>query len=66
MFLKILIATTILVAFTMLALGIKMLFDKDASFTGHSCSMEGGKSNEVSGCASCDIQELAHCADKKN
>ena len=64
MFLKILIVSVVLVAFTMLALGIKMLFNKDASFTVHSCSLEDGKLNEASGCAGCGIQEVANCPEK--
>ncbi len=54
-----------MVAFTMLALGIKMLFNKDATFTVHSCSLEDGNLNEAGGCASCGIQEMTNCPEKE-
>ncbi len=66
MFLKILILSVILVAFTMLALGVKLLFNKKASFTGHACSMENENSNETGGCAGCGIQEVTNCPEKEN
>ena len=66
MFLKILILSIILVAFTMLALGVKLLFNKEASFTDHACAMEDGELNKVGGCAACEIQELANCSEKDN
>ena len=64
MYLKILILSVIMVAFTMLALGIKMLFNKDATFTVHSCSLEDGNLNETGGCAGCGIQEMTNCPEK--
>jgi hypothetical protein len=64
MFLKILIVSVILVAFTMLALGIKLLFNKEASFSEHACALENGELNMDGSCASCKIKELANC--KKN
>ncbi len=66
MFLKILILSIILVAFTALALGVKMLFDKNASFTYHSCVHEDGDLYKTDGCAGCGIQEVTNCPEKKN
>ncbi len=66
MFLKILILSVILVAFTMLALGVKLLFNKESSFTGHACSLDDGKVNESGGCAGCGIQEVTNCPEKEN
>jgi hypothetical protein len=66
MFLKTLIVSVILVAFVMLALGVKMLFNKGASFTGHFCSLEEGKLNEANGCADCGIQDITNCPEKEN
>lgn len=63
MFLKILILSVILVAFTMLALGIKLLFDRDASFTHHSCVAEDQELNNVGGCLGCQIKDSANCTD---
>jgi hypothetical protein len=65
MFLKILILSVILVAFTMLALGVKLLFNKEATFTGHACSLENGKQNGIGGCAGCGIQEVTNCPEKE-
>jgi len=65
MFLKILILSIILVAFTILALGVKLLFNKEASFTGHACSLEDGNLNETGGCAGCGIQEVTNCSEKE-
>lgn len=66
MFLKLFIVSVILVAFTMLALGVKLLFDKDASFTHHSCALDDDKLNDVGGCIGCQVREIADCADKKD
>jgi hypothetical protein len=66
MFLKILILSVILLAFTMLALGVKLLFNKEATFTGHACSLEDGKLNETSGCVGCGIQDVANCSEKES
>lgn len=65
MFLKLFIVSVILVAFTMLALGVKMLFDRDASFTHHSCALEDEKLNNVGGCLGCQIKEIANCTEKE-
>ena len=65
MFLKILIVTIILVAFTMLSLGVKLLFDKDATFTYHSCSLDDGNLNKTGGCTGCGIQEVTNCPEKE-
>jgi hypothetical protein len=65
MFLNILILSIILVAFTMLALGVKLLFDKDATFTHHSCALEDEELNNVGGCLGCQIKDIANCTEKK-
>lgn len=67
MFLKLLIVSVILVAFTMLALGVKLLFNKEATFTEHACAMEDGDLNKIgSGCSSCEIKEIANCTENEN
>jgi hypothetical protein len=66
MFLKLLILSVILVAFTMLALGVKLLFDKEPSFTEHACAMEDGElNNNGGGCSSCEIKEIANCTENE-
>ncbi len=61
MFLKILIASVILVAFIMLALGVKLLFNKEATFSGHACALEDDELNKVGDCAGCEIKEQVNC-----
>ncbi len=58
--LKILIVAVILVAFAMLGLGVKLLFDKDAEFTHHSCAGENKDLNDVNGCTGCEIKKSAN------
>lgn len=65
MFLKLFLVSVILVAFTMLALGVKLLFDRNASFTHHSCALEDEKLNNVGGCLGCQIKEIANCKEKE-
>lgn len=57
MIIKTLIATVILVAFVMLALGIKMLFDKNGDFKVHSCSLDSDKFNNNGTCYPCQLRE---------
>lgn len=64
MFLRILILSVILVAFTILALGVKLFFNKEPSLSGDGCAAGDRELNKVGGCAACDIQELAHCSEK--
>jgi hypothetical protein len=49
----------------MLALGVKLLFDKDATFTHHSCALEDEELNNVGGCLGCQIKDIANCTEKK-
>jgi len=65
MFFKILIVSVILIAFTMMALGVKLLFNKEASFTEHACALEDGELNKDGSCASCEIKELANCKENE-
>jgi hypothetical protein len=64
MLLKVIIISIVLVAFVVLALGIKLLFDPDAEFTVHSCSLEEGKSSEDGSCLKCQLQDFANCPEK--
>ncbi len=63
MIIETLIASILLVAFVMLALGIKMLFDPNAEFTAHACSSENGSRDENGACASCQVKELTDCSE---
>ena len=66
MLLKTIIVSIILVAIIMLALGVKMLFDKNAEFTVHSCGLEDGESlNDNGACSKCQLKDLADCPEEK-
>ena len=43
MIIKTILITIILVGIIMLALGVKLLFNKDAEFTAHSCALDDNK-----------------------
>jgi len=66
MFLKTLIVAIILVGFVILALGIKMLFDRNATFTHHSCALDEGNSDSNLGCSNCEIKDDANYSIKEN
>ena len=53
--LKILIISLILVAFVVLALGIKLWFDPKAEFTVHSCAHDKGDLDENGFCSHCQM-----------
>ncbi len=65
MFLKVFIISAFIVAFSMLAFGVKLLFNRNAEFTIHGCSLEGGDPDEDGGCAKCQLQDLADCPENK-
>lgn len=61
-----LIISIILVAIVMLALGVKMLFDKDAEFTVHSCALEDDDALDKDlTCSKCQLRDLVDCPEKK-
>lgn len=64
MYLKLLIISIILVTIIMLALGIKLLFDKNARFESHSCALEGSNLDENGACAGCQLKDFANCPEK--
>jgi hypothetical protein len=65
MYFKLLIISVLLVAVIMMALGIKLLFDKNARFEAHSCALEGGPLDETGACAGCQLKDLTNCPEKK-
>jgi len=66
MFIKVLILSIILVAFVILALGIKLWFDPNAEFTLHSCAFDGDKIDDDGACSKCQLKDLADCPEKKD
>jgi hypothetical protein len=65
MILKVLIISAIIVGFTMLAFGVKLLFNRNAEFTVPACSLEDGDLDENGACAKCQLKDLADCPEKK-
>lgn len=66
MFTKLLIASVILVAFVMLALGLKLWFDPNAEFSVHSCAFEDDNLDKDQACSKCQLKDLADCPENKN
>jgi len=64
--LKVIIISLILVAFVMLALGIKLLIDPKAEFSAHSCSLDNGDLDKDGACSKCQLIDLADCPEKTN
>lgn len=58
--LKVLIVSVILVAFAIMGLAIKLVFDKDAEFIRHSCGGEMKKLNDANDCATCGITKVTN------
>ena len=65
MFLKVLIISVILVAIIMMALGIKLFFNKNTDSLAHACALEDGELTEDGACAKCEIKNLADCPENK-
>lgn len=61
MFINILITTIIILALIFIALGIKMLFNPDAEFTGHSCALGSGHTGNDGACPKCQLTNLEDC-----
>jgi len=49
----------------MLALGVKLLFNKDGEFTAHSCALEDSNSDKNEVCSKYELKDLVDCTDNK-
>ncbi len=56
MFIKLLLISIVLVAIVMLALGIKLLVNKDAKFTVHSCNPQNNDPEHEGSCCNCGTE----------
>ena len=65
MIFKTLIISVILVSIVMLALGVKLLFNKDGEFTARSCALDDSKSDKNVVCSKCELKDLVDCTDNK-
>ena len=54
-----------LVAFIMLALGVKLWFDPNAEFSSHSCGSNDSKPNKDSTGSMCQLKDLSDCTLEK-
>jgi hypothetical protein len=61
MLVKTFIIAIILVAIIMLALGIKLLFNKNAEFRVHSCALSEGTPDDEGVCPKCELKDLSDC-----
>lgn len=67
MSIKLLIASVILVAFVILALGVKLWFDPGAEFSAYSCALEDQDSlDKNEACSKCQLKDLVNCPENKN
>ncbi len=65
MIFKTLIISVILVGIVILALGVKLLFNKDAEFPAHSCAFDDGISDKNEACSKCELKDLVDCHENK-
>jgi len=65
MIIKTLIISVILVGIVMLALGVKLLFNKDAEFSAHSCALDDGTSDKNEAFSKCELKDLVDCTENK-
>ena len=63
MVIKLFIISLILVAFIMLALGIKLWLDPGAEFPSHSCALETGDDGS---CSACQLKDLVDCPENNS
>jgi hypothetical protein len=64
MLLKVIVISLVLVAFIVLALGVKLWFDPDAEFSSHSCALDNGDLDENATCFKCQLKDLTNCPEK--
>lgn len=66
MFIKLFIISVIVVAFVMLSLGLRKLFDKDADFVVPSCGLQEGSFDDNGYCMKCQLKDTADCPEEGN
>ena len=49
----------------MLALGVKLLFNKDAEIKSHSCALEDDRLDKDEACSKCELKDLLDCPEIK-
>ena len=62
MIIRLIIISIVIVAFSMLAFGIRLLLDPKAEFS-HKCAMEDGEGETIGQCSGCRLKDLAACAE---
>jgi len=66
MFVKLLIISIILMAFVVLALGVKMILDPGSGQSSHKCVLEDSGVEEIGSCSACQLKELTECAEESD
>ena len=61
---KLLIVAILITTFLVAALGLKLLFDKNAEFTGASCHLQEDEETGKSACGSCKVKKIIQCDEK--
>lgn len=61
MWLYLLILTIAITGFFALAMGLKLIFEKNASIDGPSCEIDATSKTGNPACAACKIKEIANC-----
>ena len=64
MYIKLIIIAIVLLAVVMLAFGIRLLLDRNATFKAPTCALENGNKDALS-CDRCGLTDLSHCPVKK-
>ncbi len=62
MIIRVVIISTVIVTFSMLALGIRLLLDPKAEFS-RTCALEDGEGEAIGKCAGCQLKDLTACAE---
>ncbi|HDO27985.1 MAG TPA: hypothetical protein ENH02_07695 [Bacteroidetes bacterium] len=54
----------ILIAFLMAAMGLKLIFNKNAEVAGESCHLDETPAGDGTACTNCQVQEIVNCKEK--
>jgi hypothetical protein len=65
MFVKLILLSIVFIAFAMVALGIKKLFNSNAIIEIQSCALEDGSLDGEGTCSRYQIKDFANCPEKR-
>ena len=64
MWLKLFIVAIIVTSFLFAAIGLKLIFDKQADVAGESCHLGETTEDDGPACAQCQVKEIVDCDEK--